>query len=250
MSKEKLRVIVRSALKHKASLIESKVRSCVRRTLVLNEAEANRHGIQVLEDMLLPYVSDGGLIKKTYVSLKASPEQRLAFRHALLNSLENILKLSVNLDHIATRSDKIKSKRSGANGFGYDLKERIWEGLEIDLGADDSDYALDPENPVKKIDQDEEGEPEEVDKFSPKTVNNFEEMSDDEKTGVTAALKIASSMEKQIATAIEELFGEDEELFSEYLLINVSLFLDKFEEDMTAIEEPEGLERLDTEEEL
>ncbi len=249
-AREAVKSLLMKREKQKKELRES-IRENVRKILLIKENKANYYGIQVLEDMLLPYVSDGGMIKKTYMSLKTSTEQRHAFKKSLLNAIQNILKINIGMDEVQKRATKIRHQQKNTGGsMGLSecleiIKEFLIEEISLDFTPEESALALDPDNPEKKADAEVAPDEDEVDPFSPESTEDFDMMGDDEKTGVSAALRIASSLEKQIRDAIDNLHGIDEKLFSEYLLINLSLFLDKFEEDLTGIAEPEGLEDLD-----
>lgn len=75
----------------------------------------------------------------------------------------------------------------------------------------------------------------------------------EDEVGRSSAFETFKSISKQIVNFYEELSGstEDQKLFYEYLLTNLKLYFDKFENDMTpAVSEPQspdyGSSQLDT----
>jgi len=199
---------------------EGELRNIVRllvETEVGDKVPHQSTGINVLEDLLkkiIPILQDG------FYQLTTSQEQRDSFRAHIVKGTQNLL--------APTRvADALRTKDDAATGGAAELGEQ--DEISMDVENDDT--------PEGFIDIDPPDE---------------EELSPDEKkkqefaiggmdtTGRNVALDVFKRVETAIVDAYDLLDNdEDEEVFYDYLLTNLKLYMDKFEDDLKgSIDEP------------
>ena len=220
--KEAVRLYVRKAIqlykenkKQQEILEETKLRQLVRGLILKEVAEDQpKHastGINVLEDLLKKIVP---VLQADFKMLTTSQEQRSSFRAHLINAIQN--SLSPELMYVL--SDK--------------EKEQLKEVATIKVDDPDMEKFIDIED--KEEPEEEEISPEE--EFS----KGLEDQNLDS-TGRNMAMDTFKKIEKGILDAYEMLDdSKDRELFYDYLITNMKLYFDKFEEEMnpTGIVEP------------
>lgn len=220
--KEAVRLYVRKAIqlykenkKQQEILEETKLRQLVRGLILKEVAEDQpKHastGINVLEDLLKKIVP---VLQADFKMLTTSQEQRSSFRAHLINAIQN--SLSPELMYVL--SDK--------------EKEQLKEAATIKVDDPDMEKFIDIED--KEEPEEEEISPEE--EFS----KGLEDQNLDS-TGRNMAMDTFKKIEKGILDAYEMLDDpKDRELFYDYLITNMKLYFDKFEEEMnpTGIVEP------------
>jgi hypothetical protein len=173
-------------------------------------------GINVLEDLLKKIIP---VIQADFKILTTSPDQRLSFRAHLLNGIQNSLVSLRALNKID------ESKNSG---------ETTWvltEEINVDMEGEEDDMFIDIED---------KPEPSDKEKFATG-------VSDDVKkdyTGRNMAFTTYKKIEKSILDAYELLSDpQDQELFYTYLITNIKLYLDKFEDQLAGeLQEPSTAE--------
>ena len=171
-------------------------------------------GINVLEELLRNIIP---IIEEGYKALTSDKTQRESFRAHMLNAIEN------TLEPVNVVANLPKSEES--------LEEQ-----DITIKVDDQDEEDRPEDkfiPVRDIDIPEEEEEEEEDTFS---------IEGADETGRNFASITFNKVEKQILDAYESLANkEDAKLFYDYLLTNLKLYFDKFEDELKpALPEPDS----------
>ena len=220
--KEAVRLYVRKAIqlykenkKQQEILEEKKLRQLVRGLILKEVAEDQpKHastGINVLEDLLKKIVP---VLQADFKMLTTSQEQRSSFRAHLINAVQN--SLSPELMYVL--SDK--------------EKEQLKEAATIKVDDPDMEKFIDIED--KEEPEEEELSPEE--EFS----KGLEDQNLDS-TGRNMAMDTFKKVEKGILDAYEMLDDpKDRELFYDYLITNMKLYFDKFEEEMnpSGITEP------------
>ena len=221
--KEAVRLYIRKAIqlykenkKQQEILEETKLRQLVRGLILKEVAEDQpKHastGINVLEDLLKKIVP---VLQADFKMLTTSETQRQSFRAHIINAVQN--SLSPELMYVL--SDK--------------EKEQLKEAATIKV--DDPDMS-------KFIDIEEKPEDEEKEELSPE--EEFSRGLEDQNldsTGRNMAMDTFKKIEKGILDAYEMLDDpKDRELFYDYLITNMKLYFDKFEEEMnpTGITEP------------
>ena len=215
--KEAVRLYVRKAIqlykenkRQQEVLEETKLRQLVRGLILKEVAEDQpKHastGINVLEDLLKKIVP---VLQADFKMLTTSTEQRNSFRAHLVNAIQN--SLSPELMYVL--SDK--------------EKEQLKEAATIKVDDPDMEKFID-------IEQEEEPEEEEIspeEEFS----KGLEDQNLDS-TGRNMAMGTFKKIEKGILDAYELLDdSKDRELFYDYLITNMKLYFDKFEEEMNPI---------------
>lgn len=182
--------------------VEQLLRKAIRNILVEKAAVPdeipNRStGINVLEDLLKKIIP---VLETDFKSLTTSEEQRGSFRTHILNGIQNIIA-------VASTNDQA----------GIMVKEDI--DISVDDETDDRFIDIDPGG-------DEEIDPK--DEFS-----SGLEGSDLDQTGRNVAFNAFKKVEQNILDAYELLSdAEDKKIFYDYLLTNVKLYFDKFEDEL------------------
>ena len=215
-----LRKLLESYLKEKKEtqlLEENRVRKIIRVLVkegmsadVPDDQPQRSTGINVLEGLLTNIIST---IEDDYKSLTTSPDQRESFRAHMLNAVTNSLKPA----ELVMASP------------GPDKEEELEEDLEVNIE--------DEEKFIPVRDGDKEPDPEEVeepDKFEPISGMNI--------TGRNFASVTFNKVENQILDAYQSLGDQaDRSIFEDYLLTNLKLYFDRFEEELQpTVPEPES----------
>jgi hypothetical protein len=212
--KDALRLYVRKAIrlykenkKQQELLEEQKFRQLIRGLILKEKAEDQpKHdstGINVLEDLLKKIIPQ---LQTDYKILTTDASQRQSFRAHILNAVQNALSPEL----MYALSDKEAEP----------LKE---EKASIVVDNPDMSKFIDIED---KQEEEEEITPEE--QFS----KGLEDQNLDT-TGRNMAMDSFKKMENQIVDAYSLLDNEkDRGLFYDYLITNLKLYFDKFEEEM------------------
>lgn len=222
--KEAVRLYVRKAIqlykenKRKEEVLEeTKLRQLVRGLILKEVAEDQpKHastGINVLEDLLKKIVP---VLQADFKMLTTSTEQRSSFRAHIINAVQN--SLSPELMLVLSDAEKEKQKIN-----------------------EDATIKVDNPDMSKFIDIEAEEEPEEEELSPQEEFSRGLEDQNLDTTGRNMAMDTFKKIEKGIRDAYELLDNaQDRELFYDYLITNMKLYFDKFEEEMnpTGITEP------------
>jgi hypothetical protein len=219
--KDALRLYVRKAIrlykenKQQQQLHEEqKFRQLIRGLILQEKAEDQpKHdstGINILEDLLKKIIPQ---LQTDYKIMTTDPAQRQSFRAHILNAVQNALSPEL----MYALSDKEVGQ----------LKE---EKAVIKVEDPDMSKFIDIED-----------KPEEEEEISPS--EQFSKGLEDQNldtTGRNMAMDSFKKMENQLKDAYELLDNEkDRELFYDYLITNLKLYFDKFEEEMNpTVSEP------------
>jgi len=202
---------------------EIQLRSIIRSMLdqelsTLNEAEGadtdptpnKSTGINVLEDLLKKIIP---VLEVDYKILTTSEEQRKSFRAHVINAIVNSLR-PVEVNNEAE-------------------PEKMNEEINIDIVDDeenpDSDKFIDIRSDQEKKAEEEPEDPR--DAFG---------IEGEDQTGRNMAYSSFKKIESNIIDSFELLGDpEDQELFHDYLIANVKLYFDKFEDELASdVNEP------------
>ena len=202
--------------KEKVMLEENRLRGVIRSLIkevsadVPDEQPQRSTGINVLEDTLKVIIP---IVEDAYKGLTTSKEQRDSFRAHILNAVENSL---APVDVTA---------KAGVSQEENELEEEV--SLDIDVEKDKF-------IPVRDQDM-----PEETEEVEPETFQNLSGMN---VTGRNFASTTFNKIENQIQDAYESLADEeDRKLYKEYMLTNLKLYFDRFEEELQpTVPEPES----------
>jgi len=188
------------------SLIREAIRDIILETETGTEEPSTYTGINVLADLLKNIVPT---IEDDYKMLTTSSEQRESFRNHIVQAIKNSLR------PIEMTSD---TEAMGENTvFEYNPEDLI-EKVTLDVIDDEEAEGLDGEF----IDIEEDDAEEE-----------FIELDDQNETGRNFAAETFKSVEKQIVDAYDMLADDqDQDLFYDYLITNMLLYFDKFEDEL------------------
>jgi hypothetical protein len=213
VAEELIRSFVRKRLKAKIAekkIQEQRLRKAIR-TLIEAETGTDEPstftGINVLADLLkniIPIISDD------YKMLTTSTEQRESFRNHIVHAVQNTL------------------RPIEANTNAEDVVENTIYELDASVLAEKIQVAIEPgggeigkEGNFIDI---EDADPEE---------EEFITLTDQNETGRNFAAETFKSVEKQIVDAYDMLADdEDQQLFYDYLITNLLLYFDKFEDEL------------------
>ena len=191
---------------------EEKIRKVVKQLIEAETGteEASRStGINVLADLLQNIVPT---LEDDYKMLTTSEEQRESFKNHIVHAVENSLRpIEAN-----TQGEK------QAESIEYEVDaDTLLEKISIDLDPqDDGKEAQSIEGEF--IDIDNDGEP-----------DDFVELDDQNETGRNFAQASYKRVEKQIVDAYDMLADEkDKDVFYDYLVTNLLLYFDKFEDEL------------------
>jgi len=199
---------------------EVKFRKLVRKLIAEAAEEVAPHrntGINVLSDLLKTIVPQ---LESEYKLLTTDPEQRESFRAHVVNAVQNTLAAS-------------RAVEKSADAAGMDMELPMQEqDINIDV---DSDEDISPEDDEKFIDIDDSPEPEEGEEEE----DTFG-LEGEDQTGRNFAQRAFEKIEKQILEAYGLLSNEEDKgLFYDYLITNLKLYFDKFEDELSSsIPEP------------
>ena len=221
--RENIRQIIR-LVKQKNNTQEEQLRQVVRefiniemRTLTeggpdVDPTPNKSTGINVLEELLKKIIP---IIETDYKSLTTNTSQRESYRSHIINAVVNSLTpAKINND---------------ADGEDDDLEEEI----SINVGDDTvDDKFIDIRTDAEKSADDEKAEEDPRDAFGA-------DVEGDE-TGRNVAYQSFKKIETSIIDSYELLGDpEDQELFYDYLIANLKLYFDKFEEELSgSLDEP------------
>lgn len=160
-------------------------------------------GINVLEDLLKKIIP---VLETDYKILTTADEQRQSFRSHIIQAIVNTLKpVEVN------------------NEAGEDID--LTEDIEISLDGDDDeqDKFIDIRTDAEKKEDEEPEDPR--DSFG---------IEGEDETGRNMAYSSFKKIESNIIDSFELLSNqEDKDLFHDYLVANVKLYFDKFEDELS-----------------
>ena len=160
-------------------------------------------GINVLEDLLKKIIP---VLETDYKILTTADEQRQSFRSHIIQAIVNTLKpVEVN------------------NEAGEDID--LTEDIEISLDGDDDeqDKFIDIRTDAEKKEDEEPEDPR--DSFG---------IEGEDETGRNMAYSSFKKIESNIIDSFELLSNqEDKDLFHDYLIANVKLYFDKFEDELS-----------------
>lgn len=205
MVKERL-----SAEKREQISEELKLRKVIRRLIketTVGEAIPERAtGINELERVLEEIIK---ILEQDYKRLTTSEEQRRSFRVHIVNGVKNLL---------ATE----RATEEAGEGI-VDLQE---QEIDIEVGEEEDEAFIDVRGET-------EPEPE-------KTPEEDFGVEGEDKTGRNFAYETFKRVENQIIKGYERLDDpEDRDLFYDYLITNLKLYFDKFEDELQASVSPE-----------
>jgi len=219
IEEQQLRKLVRKAIykvyekkqNHKTNE-EAQLRSVIQDLLKeVGDPEETPHqstGINVLEGLLKKIIP---VIEMDFKKLTTAQEQRDSYKAHILNAIENAL-APARVNDVAPMS--------------------VDEDIDVNITDSDDEKFIDVRGEKKPEEEEDENKSEaEKEGFA---------LSGEDETGRDMAYSTFKSIETQIVESFELLSNnEDKELFYDYLITNVKLYFDKFEEEMAVtLDEP------------
>jgi len=206
----------------KEQLIRESVRALIREAEATGgapEAPADITAINFLKTLLKNIVPN---IEEDYKELTSAKKQRISFRKHILNATENLLNnLDADPEAMDTDLEEVTIKIDDDKPEGF-----------IDIYGDEGK----DEKPEEELDPEDE--------FAKGL-----EMKDLDKTGRNSAFESFNKIQNQIENEYSKLDADtvvdgreetEREIFRDYLLLNLKLYFDKFEEDLSPdLQEPE-----------
>ena len=214
--------IIREKKEAKAKAIleeETKLRTIIRSLLNEKEGEGDEStGIAFLRRDLKKILPE---LEEAYTSLRTSIEQRKSYRAHVLNAIQNLITVS------DTNFNATPDKDPGEESVG------IEEQIDVNISDD-------PPDARKRIDIGRE-KPEEENEIDPEKAKEEAELEDfaiagEDRTGAVEALRSMKQIENVIKKTYNGLFDpNDRDLYADYLLTNLQLYFDEFEEELQAV---------------
>lgn len=191
--------------------VENSLKMAIRKIILETEAGTQEPstytGINVLADLLEKIIP---IIQDDFKMLTTSKEQRDSFRNHIVQAVKNTLRPI----EASTQAEKIPENQV----FFFDTS--ILEDVKIKLSDDEDDTADEVAGGFIDID-------------SPEDEDDFVKINDQNETGRNFAQTTFKQVEKQIVDAFDQLADEkDQELFYDYLITNLLLYFDKFEDEL------------------
>ncbi len=191
-----------------------RLRSVVKQLVSESDVEKNPHsstGINKLEELLKKIVPT---LEDSYKTLTSNREQRSSFRSHILNAIENVL-----------RPEDAKED-ADSDDTPQDLEEVEINVKNSDpLGASDEEKFIDISDSEGGDTEEEEEDP--LDSFG---------IEGEDTTGRNSAFEAFKQIENQIIDAYGVLQDpNDRSVFYDYLLTNVKMYFDKFEEELAGV---------------
>lgn len=219
--RESIRHMIRH-VKNKRTTEEAKLRETIRGFMnfeleaLLNERQTpdvdptpnKSTGINVLEELLKKIVP---VLETDYKSLTTDDAQRESFRAHIINAVVNTL----------------TPARVNTEAGPEDIQEfnDMEEEINIDVADDGEDKFIDIRTDAEKAAE------EEVEEEDPRDA--FGAGVEGDKTGRNVAYQSFKKIESNVIDSYELLSNpEDQELFYDYLIANLKLYFDKFEEEL------------------
>jgi hypothetical protein len=197
-------------------------------------------GINVLEDVLKKMITT---LRTDYKRMTTSKTQRESFRAHMISAVKKSLAPSLVNDTYLSGTDALMAEPTPEFG-GPNSDEEVYgqetetpedvtapeEGddeLDDVLGAlEEAEIQIDVEDEEKKIPVEDDDEPDEVEQFG-------DGLSDLDETGRNMAFTTFKKVSQYILDAYDMLANvEDKKIFVDYLVTNMKLYFDKFEDEI------------------
>ena len=205
--------------------------------MILSEAgkRKNRYGntglnhLDELLERIIPILEDD------YKTLETDVEQRESFRAHIINAVENIL---------APEKVNAETDPDIDNLVEQDIRVTVdkGEGDDLEDPEEEDPMFIDVDRPGKREKEEREKEEAGLDKKPSKEDAEKEKFSieGEDETGRNDAYTSFKKIRNQIIDAYSGLSNEkDKNIFYDYLIANLKLYFDRFEEELqTTVEEP------------
>ena len=178
-------------------------------------------GINILEDVLKKMITT---LRTDYKRMTTNKNQRDSFRAHMISAIKSSLAPSLVNDTYLQGTDTLMAEPTpdfGPPGGEDELDAQL---QEIDIDVEDED---------KKIPVEDDDQPDELDQFG----SNLQDLDE---TGRNMAFTTFKKVSQYILDAYDMLANvEDKKIFVDYLITNMKLYFDKFEQEIQKeVEEP------------
>ena len=227
-------------------LQEKKLRKIIRQLLKegdISDMHPHRStGINVLEDVLKKMITT---LRTDYKRMTTSKTQRESFRAHMISAVKKSLAPSLVNDTYLQGTDALMAEPTPEFG-GPNSDEEVYgdqpetetpndvtaseeddDNIDDVLGAlEEADIQIDIDDEEKKIPVEDDDQPDEKTEFSA-------ELSDLDETGRNMAFTTFKKVSQYILDAYDMLANvEDKKIFVDYLITNMKLYFDKFEDEI------------------
>jgi len=202
---------------HEELKLRKIIQDLIVETAVDEEDPKRTTGINELERVLEEIIK---ILEQDFKRLTTSEEQRASFRSHIIKGVQNLLATERTLE------DQPKEEESELEPIATPPADDLEAGLEeqVDIEIEDEDEAFIDVRGEKEKPEKEEKSPEE----------DFGIEGEDE-TGRNFAYETFVRVEKQILKGYNRLGDpEDKDLYYDYLITNLKLYFDKFEDELKA----------------
>ena len=241
-----LREYIRNKIKEKLTEDQNKVlreeqalrqviRKLIREGDVSNVHPHRSTGINALEDVLKKSIPT---LRTDYKMLTTSKKQRDSFRAHILNAVDDSLKpMEVNDQYLQGSevgpSALLDEPLGNLEEESTEIDDEILNALEeqdIEVNIDDE---LEADDEEKKIPVEDDDQPSPEEEFG----TGLEDMDE---TGRNMSFTSFKKISQYILDAYDSLANpKDKEVYSEYLITNLKLYFDKFEDELqNTVQEP------------
>ena len=225
-------------------LQETRLRKIIRQ--LLNEGDiSDMHphrstGINVLEDVLKKMITT---LRTDYKRMTTSKVQRESFRAHMISAVKKSLAPSLVNDTYLQGTNALMAEPTpdfgGPNSdeevYGSDQEENTEDNDLMNTldKLEEAEIEVDIEDENKKIPVEDDDQPDEVEEFS-------DELSNMDETGRNMAFTCFKKISQYILDAYDMLADvEDKKIFVDYLITNMKLYFDKFEDELQKeVDEP------------
>ena len=176
-------------------------------------------GINVLEDVLKKMITT---LRTDYKRMTTSKQQRDSFRAHMISAVKGALAPSLVNDTYLQGTDTLMAEPTPEFG----APELDAEPEVDDLDATLQEIDIDIEDDEKKIPVEDDDQPNELDQFG-------SDAPDLDETGRNMAFTTFKKVSQYILDAYDMLANaEDKKIFVDYLITNMKLYFDKFEQEI------------------
>ena len=217
-------------------LKEQRLRKTIRKLILMEKtttgdsdpAPHQSTGINFLEKLLKNIIPT---LEDDYKTLTSDEDQRDSFRNHILKAIQDTIK------PLKVTSQALMGSPQMA--LAEEELEEEDQDLTITLKPEEDPDFIDVRSEKEK--RDEEAELSDAPASAEDEKEEFGIEGENE-VGRNAAFDTFNKISKQIVSKYDELTGAplDQDLFYDYLLTNAKLYFDKFENDMSPVEEPES----------
>ena len=185
-------------------------------------------GINVLEDVLKKMITT---LRTDYKRMTTSKIQRESFRAHMISAVKKALAPSLVNDSYLQGTDALMAEPTPDFG-GPNSDEEVYGKMDEDIDSafaalEEADIEVDIDaDEDKKIPVEDDDQPDEIEQFS-------DELSNMDETGRNMAFTCFKKISQYILDAYDMLADvEDKKIFVDYLITNLKLYFDKFEDEL------------------